>query len=142
MDKRGTLTSRVLWAAVLLLSAGWMVAFFLYVQEAIGWQNAVDTLLPHEIATLVLALVVPPLLLVALIAAFRVSSPRTVTFSPAEPAAIGWPAAANASITSPDQMHSACQGRPWCWRLRLWPMCRTCNGWWWAGWAWSGLRLR
>ena len=71
MDKRRALTSRLLWGAVLIASLAWMVAFFFYVEEAIGWQNAVGTLLPHEIAAMVLALVVPPLLLITVIAAFR-----------------------------------------------------------------------
>ena len=71
MDNRRAMWTRLLWSALALVSVGWMVAYFLYIERAIGWHNAAAALLPHEMAMLVLGLVVPPLLLVTLIAAFR-----------------------------------------------------------------------
>jgi hypothetical protein len=63
MNKRRALWTRLLWALLAVASVAWMAAYFFYVEEALGWQN-VPTLLPHEVATLVLALVLPPMLLV------------------------------------------------------------------------------
>ena len=45
------------------------------------------------------------------------SRPATSTFSPARPGPIGCPSATSASTISADQMHNACDTRPWCLRV-------------------------
>ena len=46
MDKNRAFWTRLLWGLLVAASVAWMAVYVLYVEEAMGWQNAADTLLP------------------------------------------------------------------------------------------------